>query len=61
MSVIVYSASASFKGYLSGVINERIQFESVLDSPLESPATLYFLHVSSLGPDCFNVDKKICA
>jgi DNA-binding NarL/FixJ family response regulator len=58
MSVIVYSASASFKSYLSGVINEKIQFESALDAPRETPASLYFLHVSSLGPDCFSWIKK---
>ena len=59
MSLIVFTTSASFKKYISGVMTEDIEFKSVLTHLDSVSAGIYFLHISSLGSDCFKWLKQL--
>ncbi|MBC8211579.1 MAG: response regulator transcription factor [Gammaproteobacteria bacterium] len=59
MSLIAFTTSASFKKHLSAVLADDIEFKSVLTRLETGTDRVYFLHVSTLGSDCFEWLKQL--
>lgn len=54
MHLVVYSKSESFNAYFSGTQEHSVDFRSQLTSPLAKANQIYLLHISSMGPQCFD-------
>lgn len=52
MDLVVYTSSDSFKSFIKGVFEKKVEFHSQLVRPLGHETRIHLLHRSSMGQDC---------